>query len=129
MAWRLLDAGADINLPATGLAVGWDAAEEVQEHEKAWIIGIDTDWTLTNPEFANIILTSIEKRFDISVVQVAKAIVDGRFTGGNHVSTLETGEVGISPFHNLDSLISAKVKAGLEQIKADIIAGKIKTKP
>jgi basic membrane protein A and related proteins len=43
--------------------------------------------------------------------------------------TLETGEVGIAPFHQFDLLISAKVKAELEQIKADIISGKIRTKP
>jgi basic membrane protein A len=56
-------------------------------------------------------------------------MVNGTFTGGTHIGTLETGEVAIAPFYNLDSLISAKVKADLEQIKADIIAGKIKTKP
>jgi len=43
--------------------------------------------------------------------------------------TLKNGAVGISPFHNLDALVSAKVKADLEQIVADIIAGKIKTRP
>jgi hypothetical protein len=48
---------------------------------------------------------------------------------GTPVDTLENGEVGISPFHNLDALVSAKVKADLEQIVADIRAGKIKTRP
>jgi hypothetical protein len=42
---------------------------------------------------------------------------------------LETGEVGISPFHGLDALVSDKVKADLERIIADIITGKIQTKP
>jgi|GEM_PF-94814 len=129
MARQLLDGGADIIFPVAGPSVGWGAAAEVQEHGQAWFIGVDTDWTVTNPEFSDIVLTSIEKRFDVSVVEAARAIVDGTFTGGVHVGTLETGEVGITSFLNLDSLLSAKIQTELEQIAADIISGKIKTKP
>jgi basic membrane protein A and related proteins len=69
------------------------------------------------------------ENLDVTVVQTVKAIEDGRFTGGIHLGTLETGEVGLAPFHQFASLISNEVKVELEQIKADIIAGKIKTKP
>jgi len=129
MARQLLDEGADIILPVAGKSVGWGAGAEVQEHGNARIIGVDNDWSVTIPEFSDIILTSIEKRFDVSVVQAAKSIEDGTFSGGIHVGTLETGEVGISPFHQLDALISTSIKADLEQIEVDIIAGKIKTRP
>jgi len=84
---------------------------------------------VTIPEYRDIVLTSIMKNLDVSVVRAVKAIQDGTFSGGEHIGTLETGEVDLAPFHQFDSLISAKVKAELEQIKADIIAGKIKTKP
>lgn len=129
LARQLLDEGADVILPVAGHSVGWGAGAEVQEHGDAWLIGVDNDWFMTFPEFADILLTSVEKRFDVSVVQVSKAIVGGTFTGGVHVGTLETGEVGLSPFHNLDWLISDKVKADLERIIADIIAGRIQTRP
>ena len=129
MAQRLLDAGADIVLPVAGESVGWGAGAAVQEHENAWLIGVDTDWTETAPEYVDILLTSIEKRFDVSVVQAARAIVDNQFAGGIHYGTLETGEVGISPFHDLNALVSDRVEADLEQIKADIIAGEIETRP
>ena len=69
------------------------------------------------------------KNYDVSVVQVVRAIVNGKFIGGVHMGTLGTGEVGLAPFYNLDSLISYEVKVDLEKIKADIIAGRIKTKP
>jgi len=65
----------------------------------------------------------------VSVMRAVKAIEENTFSGGMHVGTLESGEVGIAPFHQLDPLIFAKVKADLEQIKADIISGKIRTKP
>jgi basic membrane protein A and related proteins len=53
------------------------------------------------------------------------SIFEGTFTGGTHGGALENGGVGIAPFHNLDDLVSPTVKAELEQIKLDIIAGKL----
>jgi basic membrane protein A len=66
---------------------------------------------------------------DVSVVSAVRSIVDGTFTGGAHEGTLANGGVSLASFHNLDSLVSPQVKADLEQIKQDISAGKIKTKP
>ncbi len=126
---QLLNEGADIILPVAGINVGPGAANAVQTYGNAYIIGVDTDWTLTYPEYANIVLTSIIKNYDVSVMQAVKAIEENTFSGGTHVGTLETGEVGIAPFHQFDAPISARVKADLEQIRKDIIAGKIKTKP
>ena len=81
------------------------------------------------PDLAGIVLTSVEKRIDVSVLRGVKAIQDGNFTGGSHLGTLENGGVDIASFHQLDSLVSPQVKADLEQIKAGIIAGSIKTLP
>jgi hypothetical protein len=38
------------------------------------------------------------QRMDASVVVAVQALVDGTFTGGTHIDTLETGEVGLAPF-------------------------------
>jgi basic membrane protein A len=129
IAQQLLEAGVDIILPVAGLDVGTGAAFAVRTHGSAYIIGVDTDWAVTNPEIADVVLTSILKNFDVSVVQAVRAIEDDTFTGRVHIGTLETDEVGLAPFHELESLVSEKVKAELEQIRKDIIAGKIKTKP
>jgi WD40 repeat protein/DNA-binding XRE family transcriptional regulator len=129
LARQLLDNGADVILPVAGHSIGWGAGAEVHERGNAWLVGVDTDWATIFPEFADIILTSIEKRFDVSVTLVAQAIADGTFTGGIHVGTLKTGDVRLAPFHNLDALVSNKVKADLEQIIADIGSGKIQTTP
>jgi basic membrane protein A and related proteins len=84
---------------------------------------------VTDPEYADIMLTSIMKNYDISVVQAVRATVDGTFSGREHVGTLETDEVSLAPFYKFDSLISAKVRMDLEQIKKEIIAGTINTNP
>jgi WD40 repeat protein len=127
MAEKLMDEGADIVMPVAG-RVGLGSAAAVKEHRNAYLIGVDTDWAVLYPEYANIVLTSVEKRVDMSVVSAVKAIRDGTFYGGKHNGTLENGGVDIAPFHNLEGLITPRVKADLEQIKKDIISGKIKTK-
>ena len=126
---QLLDKGADIILPVAGPDVGAGALFAVKSNGNAYIIGVDTDWAVSEPTYTDIILTSVMKNLDVSVVQAVRSIENNTFTGGVHIGTLETGEVGLAPFHELDPLISAQVKADLEQIMNDIIAGKIKTKP
>jgi basic membrane protein A len=126
---QLLDAGADIILPVAGRDVGSGALSAAQSRGNAYVIGVDTDWAVSETTYADIILTSVVKNLDVTVVQAVKAIEEGTFTAGIHIGTLETGEVGLAPFYVFDSLISDKVKADLHQIKAEIIAGKIKTKP
>jgi basic membrane protein A len=126
---QLLDAGADIILPVAGTGVGAGALYTVKTHGKAYIIGVDTDWAVSEPAYADIILTSVMKNLGVSVVRAVEAIEAGTFTGGVPIGTLETGEVGLAPFYKFEPLVSSKVKNDLEQIKKDIIAGKIKTMP
>lgn len=129
LAAGLLDAGADIVLPVAGVSVGQGAAAEVQAHGEAYFIGVDTDWYVTQPDYAGIVLTSIEKRVDVSVLAAVQDVAAGTFTGGTRLGTLANGEVGLAPFHDLDHVIPPEVKAELEQLKADIIAGRIATQP
>jgi WD40 repeat protein/basic membrane lipoprotein Med (substrate-binding protein (PBP1-ABC) superfamily)/DNA-binding SARP family transcriptional activator len=129
MAEQVLKEGADVIMPVAGPLVGEGAAARIKEVGNAYIIGVDNDWALIFPEFADIILTSVEKRVDASVLSVVETMVDDSFEGGTHVGTLANGGVGLAPFHGLDSLVSPQVKAELEQIETDIIAGKIQTKP
>lgn len=124
LAVSLLDEGADIIMPVAG-PVGLGAAAAIVERGSGYLIGVDSDWYLTSPEYASITLTSVMKMMDSTTKQVIKSVIDGTFTGGNVVGTLANNGVQIAPFHDLDSLVSAELKAEVEQLKADIIAGKI----
>jgi len=124
LAVSLMDEGADVIMPVAG-PVGLGAAAAIQERGNAYVIGVDSDWYLTSPEYGSIILTSVMKKMDATTFQVIETVIDGTFTGGNVVGTLENGGVDIAPFHDLSNLISAEVQAELDQIKADIIAGRI----
>jgi basic membrane protein A len=122
----LMDEGADIIMPVAG-PVGLGTAAAVKERGNAWIIGVDSDWFLTAPDYADIELTSVLKGMDATTMQVAKSVVDGAYKGGtNVVGNLANNGVGLAPYHNLDSQVSAELKAEIEQLKKDIIDGKIK---
>jgi basic membrane protein A len=127
-AETLMDEGADIIMPVAG-PVGLGTAAAVQEHGNAYIIGVDTDWTVSASEYADITLTSVLKRLEVTTQQAIAAAADGSFEGGLHVADLANGGVGLADFHDLASMVPDQVKTDLEQIMADIIAGTIKTKP
>ena len=128
MATSLMDEGADIILPVAG-PVGLGAAAAILARTTAeapvYIIGVDSDWYLTAPDYASIELTSVLKNMDVTTLNVIKSAMDGTFTGGNSVGNLANGGVGLAAFHDLDSVVSADLKAELDQVKADILAGTI----
>ncbi|MEN8173070.1 MAG: BMP family ABC transporter substrate-binding protein [Chloroflexota bacterium] len=119
----------DIIFPVAGGIVGIGVLKSAAEHENVFVIGVDTDWHLTFPEYQDIILTSVLKRMDISVVRVVEAIENGTFSGGLHTANLDNGGVGLSPFYQNQYLISDDILFELEQIREQIIAGKITTRP
>jgi basic membrane protein A len=118
-----LQEGADVILPVGGpIGQGTFAAIREQNAEAVGL-GVDVDWTLTVPDYADLMLTSIVKRIDNSVFQAVERAVNGEAPGAVFVSTLENEGVGIAPFHDYEDQISDDVKADLEEMAAAIIAG------
>jgi len=123
-----MDEGADIIMPVAG-PVGEGTAAAAKERGNVWIIGVDADWFNTVPDFADIVLTSVLKNMDVTTKESIKMVIDGTFEGGVIVGTLVNGGVGLAPFHNLDSMVPAELKAELDTVKAGILDGSISVKP
>lgn len=119
-----MDQGADIIMPVAG-PVGLGTAAAVKERGNAWVIGVDSDWTVSASEYKDIVLTSVVKNMDVAVFDASKAVGTDTYAGGIYVGTLENGGVGLPE----SSVMSADLKAQIEALKADIIAGKIMTTP
>ncbi len=122
-AESFMDEGADIIMPVAG-PVGQGSAAACKE-KGCMIIGVDADWYLTVPDSKEVFLTSVIKNIDVGVYEAIKSVADGTFKGGTYVGTLKDGGVGIAPFHDFESKVPATLQAELDQIKADIISGKI----
>ena len=95
-----------------------DAAKEKQ----VWGIGVDADQAFLGPH----ILTSAVKRVDTAVYDAIKLVVDGKFKGGNIVFGLKDNGVGIG---KISPKVPQSEVAKINQVRADIISGKIKNIP
>jgi basic membrane protein A len=121
-----IDQGADIVLPVAG-PVGLGAAAAAQAAGDVWIIGVDSDWSQTAPEYADIVLTSIMKNMGPAVFTVVEdSAVGAGFNNEPYFGTLENNGVGIADFNEAAG-VSAETAATLETIRAGIIDGSIAT--
>lgn len=128
MGESLMDEGADIIMPVAG-PVGLGTAAAAQERGGVYIIGVDTDWYVTAPEYSGIILTSVLKKMEVTTFDAIKAAQEGTFAGGVVVGTLANEGVGLADFHDLDSMVPAEVKGELDAIRQGVIDGSIKASP
>ncbi|HEA47283.1 MAG TPA: BMP family ABC transporter substrate-binding protein [bacterium] len=103
---------------STGLGV-FEAARE----KNALAIGVDSDQYHEAPGY---ILTSMIKRVDNSVYNTIKDTIAGQFKGGVHVFGLKEDGVGYIYDENNKDLIPDEVRKKVEELKREIIAGKIK---
>jgi basic membrane protein A len=111
--------GADIVFHAAG-GVGDGVIAAAAEQGK-FAIGVDRDQNYLAP---NNVITSAMKRVDNAIFNVAKALSEDNFPGGQTVSYgLKEGGVGIAP--TSDKHVPAEILAEVKQLEQDIIAGKI----
>jgi basic membrane protein A len=126
-AKSLIDEGADVIMPVAGLT-GNGAFVAAKDAGNVIAIGVDTDQCVSVADACPVLLTSVRKNMDVAVFDTIKAAQDGTFQGGtNYVGTLANNGVSIAPFHDFDSKVPDTLKKELDQIKADISAGKIDT--
>ena len=118
--------GADIIFPvAGGTGLGAGAAAQASGG-KVSVMWVDTDGCKSAAQYCKYFLTSVEKGLSKSVTEYVNASADGKFPAGSYIGDLKNGGTSLAPFHNFDSKVPADVKSELDQIKADIISGKIK---
>ncbi len=120
----LIASGADIILPVAGGAA-LDALTAAQATPGTLVIWVDSDGALVNPDSSSVILTSVMKLIGAAVNSAVTDAAGGNFDASPYVGTLENEGVGIAPYHDLDSAVPADLKTEVDQLKADIISGKI----
>jgi basic membrane protein A len=114
------EAGADVIFAAagaSGLGV-FDAAEE----QKKFAIGVDSNQDWTKP---GVILTSMLKRVDEAVFATIEESKAGKFTGGIKRFGLSNKGVDYSVDQFNAKVLTEPVRQRAEELKAEIVAGKI----
>lgn len=115
-----IDKGADIIFGGGGKTGNGAVIGAVEAG--AYGIGVDTDQYFTLPEAQKGLLSSAMKMITPGVFDLIKLAKDGAFPGGNFV-----GEAGYAPYHDLDSIVPAEVKAKMQEIDAMLRDGSLQT--
>jgi basic membrane protein A len=120
-ARQAIDQGADVIFGAGG-KTGNGALIETAGTPGVYCIGVDSDQWETVPEAHPCLVSSAMKLITPGVVELIKLSSEGNFPGGNFV-----GEVGLAPFHDLDSQVPQEVKDKLNEINAGLNDGSLST--
>ncbi len=121
LARSQFDRGADVVFAAAG-GTGVGVLQAAKDSGKL-AIGVDSNQNHIHP---GTILTSMLKRVDVAAYNVFKSAKDGAWKPGIQVLGLAEDGVGWALDENNAALISDGMRARVEQVKADIIAGKVK---
>jgi basic membrane protein A and related proteins len=120
IALNQIEQGAGVVFQVAG-GCGLGALDAAKE-KGVWGIGVDADQSFLGPY----ILTSAVKRVDTAVFDAIKLVADGKFKGGNVVFGLKDNGVAIG---KISPKVPKSEVAKVMQIRAEIIAGKIKNIP
>ncbi len=118
--------GADIVFPVAGSTGLGSGAAAQASGGKLNLIWVDTDGCESAQQYCKFFITSVTKNITDSVAKYVTEAADGNFPTGNYIGDLKNDGVGLAPFHEFESKVPADLKKELDQIKQDIISGKIK---
>ncbi|MEU7902624.1 BMP family ABC transporter substrate-binding protein [Actinoplanes sp. NPDC049118] len=120
--------GADVVMPVAG-GTGLGTADVAKaSNGKVSVIWVDQDGCKSAEQYCGVFLTTVVKNITDAVEQ---AVVDGA-TGKplaatpGYLGTLENNGVSIAPYHEFESKVDPALKAEIDKLKADIIAGTVK---
>jgi basic membrane protein A len=88
-------------------------------------IGVDVDQFLSTPETAACTVVSAEKKLTKNVNDAIVKVVEGTDVGGTNVLDISTDDVGLSPFHDSEDLISAETREALATAEAALADGSL----
>ena len=117
--------GADVIFGAGG-QTGNGALLAAKQASK-YCVGVDVDQYLSYPDVDSCLITSAEKHLDLAVKQAITNLVKSTFTGGILSFDAKNDGIGLAPYHDYDSKISADIKAKITDIQKKLKDGSLKT--
>lgn len=118
--------GADVIFPVAGGLFASTAEAISESGSDAVFLGVDKNIAVTSPEYADLVLTSVEKRMTQAVFDIIDELSNGgEYTVDAYVGTLENDGTALSEFGAFDDKVSDEIKAKLEELREGIISGEI----
>jgi len=123
-ARSMYNSGADIIFHASG-ATGVGVFRAAQDQGR-FAVGVDRDQSITQSDFADVILSSMVKRVDTAIYDAIESVDQGEFNGGE-VTRLGLEDNGVELVYGdeLGSEIPQDVKDAVAESRESIVAGDI----
>ena len=90
-------------------------------------IGVDVDQYVSYPDVDACLLTSAQKHLRQAVKAAVASMVNNSWTAGLRTFDITNDGVGLAPYHDFDSKISADIKAKIADIASKLKDGSLKT--
>lgn len=119
---NLITEGADVIMPVAG-PVGLGTAAAAQAAGDVMIIGVDSDWYESAPDYRDVELTSVRKNMDAAVYDAIDRELAGEDIGTLYVGTLANGGVGLADYHDFTDVVPQELKDEIDDLRQDIIDG------
>ena len=88
-------------------------------------IGVDVDQFVSTPEYDKCIVVSAEKKLKKNVSDAIVAAAAGKLTPGGVKLDISTDDVGLSSFHDFQSLVTPELQSALDTATAGLKDGSI----
>ena len=126
IAEQFIGQGADVLFQVAGLT-GQGVLEAACD-AGIYGIGVDVDQVLTLPNLAKCIVTSAEKKLVATTDAAIQSVAKGTFKGGNvpYNAGSTPPAIGLSPYHEFESLITPEIQAKLDEAFAKMASGELK---
>jgi basic membrane protein A len=116
----LAGAGVDVVFSAAGEQAR--SGVTVAAEEGILVIGGAADSFLTDPEFADVWLTSLVENADAAVYEVAVGVLEGGGRADSYVADLANGGVGLLPYRLLETEVPVDLADAVDELAAEIVA-------
>ncbi|XVH31065.1 BMP family lipoprotein [Haloferacaceae archaeon DSL9] len=124
VALSMYDNGADIIYHASG-ATGTGVFQAAQDAGH-FAIGVDSDQSLSDENFADVILASMVKRVETAVYESITNVIDDEFEGGSTVTLgLEDDGVACVYGDEIGDSIPGEIKSKVDEAREAIIADEV----
>ncbi len=121
---NMIESDVDVIMPVAG-PLGAQAATAAQDTGDVAVIWVDTDGTVSAPEYTDVLLTSVMKGIAVAVEDSVTATAGGEFSSEPYIGTLENGGVDIAPYHEFDDDLSDELKSEVDELRQQIIDGEL----
>ncbi len=128
IASTLVAQGADVIMPVAGQTGLGTTSVALAAPDKLAVIWVDQDGCKSAPQACPVVLTSVIKNITGAVQQAATTGAQGQKLAADpgYLGTLQNNGVSLAPYNQFESKVDATLKAEVEKLKQDIVAGTVK---